>query len=144
FDFRRLVGLAPDAPFEPADRIDAPTAASPEIDAMGEAARANRAESKAREIRIEGLSERLAAAEAGRAPLVSTVGGFDMARPNPKIFPRLDAWKASWDLGVNVSWSLFDGGRARAEMAEAAANRKAAEERLKDFDVTVATDVRQR
>ena len=144
FDFRRLVGLAPDAPFELADRIDTPTAASPEIDAMVEAARANRAERKALEIRIEGLGERLTAAEAGRAPLVSTAGGFDMARPNPKIFPRQDAWKPSWDLGVNVSWSLFDGGRARAEVAEAAANRKAAEERLKDFDVTVATDVRQR
>jgi outer membrane protein TolC len=77
-------------------------------------------------------------------PLISTVGGYDVARPNPKIFPRQASWKPSWDVGVNLSWSLFDGGRSRAEVAEAAANRKAAEERLKDFDLNVGTEVRQR
>ena len=67
-----------------------------------------------------------------------------MARPNPKIFPRQAAWKPSWDIGVNVTWSLFDGGRVRAESAEAAANQRAAEERLKDFDANVDVEVRQR
>jgi outer membrane protein len=143
-DFRRLVGLAEDAPFELADRIDTPTAAPPEINALVEAAKANRAERKALEIRVDGFGERLTAAEAGRAPLISTVGGYDVARPNPKILPRQAVWKPSWDLGVNLSWSLFDGGRTRAEVAEAAANRKAAEERLKDFDASVGTEVRQR
>jgi outer membrane protein len=143
-DFRRLIGLDPDASFELADRLDAPGTVSPEINALVEAARANRAERKALEIRVEGFNERLTAAEAGRMPLIATVGGYDVARPNPKIFPRQAAWKPSWDLGVNLSWSLFDGGRSRAEVAEAAANRKAAEERLKDFDVNVGTEVRQR
>jgi outer membrane protein len=143
-DFRRLVGLAADAPFELADRIDAPSTASSEINALVDAAKTDRAERKALEIRVEGFNERLTAAEAGRLPLVSTVGGYDVARPNPKIFPRQAAWKPSWDLGVNLSWSLFDGGRSRAEVAEAAANRKAAEERLKDFDANVGTEVRQR
>jgi outer membrane protein TolC len=143
-DFRRLVGLAEEAPFELSDRIDTPTAASAEINALVEAARANRAERKALASRVEGFSDRLTAAQAGRAPLISTVGGYDVARPNPKIFPRQAVWKPSWDLGVNLSWSLFDGGRARAEVAEAAANRKAAEERLKDFDANVGTEVRQR
>jgi outer membrane protein len=45
---------------------------------------------------------------------------------------------------VNLSWSLFDGGRVRAEIAEAAANQKAAAERLKDFDANVDMEVRQR
>jgi outer membrane protein TolC len=45
---------------------------------------------------------------------------------------------------VNLSWPVFDGGRVRAEVAEAAANRKAAEQRLQEFDVNVAAEVRQR
>ena len=45
---------------------------------------------------------------------------------------------------MNLSWSLFDGGRVRAEVAEAAANRRAAEERLKEFDANVELEVRQR
>ena len=45
---------------------------------------------------------------------------------------------------MNLTWSLFDGGRVRAETAEAAANQRAAEERLKDFDANVDLEVRQR
>lgn len=143
-DFRRLVGLAPETPFELADRIDAPSAVSQQTSTLVEAARARRAERKALEIRIAALGDRKAAAEAGRLPLIATVGGYDVARPNPRIFPRQAAWKPSWDIGVHLTWSLFDGGRVRAETAEAAANQRAAEERLKEFDANVALDVRQR
>ena len=51
-DFRRLVGLAPDTPFEPADRIDAPVVPSAQVAPLVDAARANRAERKALEIRL--------------------------------------------------------------------------------------------
>ncbi len=143
-DLRRLVGLAPDAAFDLADRIDAPSTPSQQAAALVDAAKANRAERKALEIRVEGFGERLTAAQAGRLPLIATVGGYDVARPNPRIFPRQGAWKPSWDVGVNFNWAFFDGGRARAEAAEAAANQKAAEERLKDFDANVNVEVRQR
>ena len=143
-DFRRLVGLPLDEPFELADRIDAPALPPQQVAALVEAARANRAERKALEIRLGGAGARKIAAEAGRRPLIATVAGYDLARPNPKIFPREAALKPSWDIGVNLSWSVFDGGRVRAEVAEAAANRRAAEERLKDFDATVGAEVRQR
>lgn len=143
-DFRRLTGLAPETPFELADRLDVPPGASQQISALVEAARAGRPERKALEIRLGALGDRKAAVEAGRFPLIATVGGYDLARPNPKIFPRQGAWKPSWDIGVNLTWSLFDGGRVRAETAEAAATQRAAEERLKDFDANVDLEVRQR
>jgi outer membrane protein TolC len=143
-DFRRLVGLAPDTPFELADRIDSPSVPSAQAIALVAAAKANRADRRALEIRAEGAAQRLAAAQAGHLPVMSAAGGYDVARPNPKIFPREADWKPSWDVGVNFSWSLFDGGRVRAEVAEAAASRRALEERLKDFDATVDAEVRQR
>jgi outer membrane protein TolC len=43
-----------------------------------------------------------------------------------------------------VSWALWDGGRARADMAEAAASRRAVEERRLEFDSVLAADIRQR
>jgi outer membrane protein len=143
-DFRRLAGLPPAAPFDLADPIDAPSVASREVAALIERAKADRAERKALAIRIEGLGERIVAAAAGRLPAIFTAAGYDLARPNPKIFPRQDAWKPSWEVGVNLTWSLFDGGRSRAEVAEAAANQRAAAERLKDFDAMVDVEVRQR
>jgi OMF family outer membrane factor len=47
-------------------------------------------------------------------------------------------------VSVNASWTLWDGGRTRAERAEAAAVGKAAEARLADFDRLVTFEVRQR
>jgi outer membrane protein len=144
-DFRRLIGLNQDAPFDLADRLDPlPPPPSPDVAQLIETARANRAERKALEIRIDASGARLTAASAGNVPLVTTTGGFDAAKPNPRIFPRQPLWKPSWDVGVNFSWSVFDGGRVAAEVAEAAANQRAAEERLRDFDRNVGAEVRQR
>ena len=64
--------------------------------------------------------------------------------PNPRIFPRVDDWHYSWDASVNVSWSLWDGGRRRAEQAEAAANTRALTARSADFDRQLAFEVEQR
>jgi len=77
-------------------------------------------------------------------PVLTALGGYDMARPNPRIFPIQESWKPSWDVGINVRWSLFDGGRVRAEIAEAAATRRTIEARIRDFDAGVEVEVRQR
>jgi OMF family outer membrane factor len=42
-----------------------------------------------------------------------------------------------------VNWSLFDGGRTRAEIAEASAAVRALRERLAEFDGAVAVEVRR-
>ena len=57
---------------------------------------------------------------------------------------RADKWQDSWDASVNVSWLLWDGGRRRAEVAEAAAGARAADARVSEFDRQTAFEVRQR
>jgi outer membrane protein TolC len=144
-EFRRLVGLPADTAFELAANLSTPGGPdSQAFDAALTAARANRADRKALQFRITAATERVAAASAGTLPVVTALGGYDVARPNPRIFPLQDAWKPSWDLGVNLRWALFDGGRVRAETAEAVAARRGAEARLRDFDTTVEVEIRQR
>jgi outer membrane protein TolC len=144
-DFRRLVGTAPDAPFDLADSLETPLAPLPaQVAALVDEGRARRSERQALRLRITAAGERTAAARAAERPTVSVAGGYDVARPNPRIFPRAAEWNPSWDAGVNVSWSLWDGGRTRAEIAQAGANHRAAEERLLEFDSVLDVDVRQR
>jgi outer membrane protein len=149
-EFKRLVGVDQDTAIELAAdlKVGPPNADSAAVaqpfKAVLSEARANRAERKSLLFRIDAASERVTAASAGSLPTLTAVGGYDMARPNFRVFPLQEKWQPSWDFGVSVRWALFDGGRVRAETAEAAANRRATEARLRDFDSAVEVEVRQR
>jgi outer membrane protein TolC len=117
------------------------TATADDLVAQGREGRADR---RAVAERLAAARERVRAAAAGSRPTVGVAGGVDYARPNPRIFPRTGEWNESWDASVNVSWPIFDGGKTRSEVAEAAAAVQAAEARLAEFDSLLALDVRQR
>ena len=107
-------------------------------------ARERRPERAALARRVDATGEGERAAAAATRPTIAVAGGFDYARPNARIFPRQGAWNTSWDAGVNVAVPIFDGGRARSEIAEAAASARAARARLADLDAAIAVEVRQR
>jgi outer membrane protein TolC len=143
-DLRRLTGLEPDTPIEIEMALAPPVEPAVPAGAQVDRARAERPERRALGIRIQGALERETAARSGHLPSMAIVGGYDYARPNPRIFPRANKWEPSWDLGVTVHWSLWDGGRVDAEAAEAAASRRAIEARRREFDEQLDADVRQR
>ena len=143
-DLRRVTGLLPgaaiaiDAALEPAPGDIEP------FERLVADAHANRPDRQAIETRVAGISERQAAVAAGLRPTIALVAGVDYARPNARIFPRVGTWKDSWDVGLNVAWPLWDGGRVKAEVAEVAASRRALSERLAEFDTVLDFEVRQR
>jgi outer membrane protein TolC len=142
-DLARLVGVDPGTPITPAASLEPPIVTAT-LDALVSEARQSRPERKALEARVAAAESRARAANAGHRPTVAVAGGVDYARPNPRIFPRVGDWKESWDAGLNVSWPLFDGGRTRADAAEASAGVRAMQARLAEFDSVVALEIRQR
>jgi outer membrane protein TolC len=143
-ELRRLIDVSPDAPIDIAAPLDPPPAAGAAFESQVGQARTDRSERRALDNRIQSAREREAAVAAGRLPMMAITGGYDYARPNPRIFPRADEWQSSWDLGVSVNWTLWDGDRIKGELAEAVAQRRAVQERLLDFDTTLTSEVRQR
>ena len=113
--------LDPAQPIEPvadARRADAAAVAGIEPLVAERPRVARRAPALERRIEAADEQPRPPPRRAGRrspSPAASTTRG-----PNPRIFPRADRWDDSWDVGVNVGWSLWDGGRTRAEVAQAA------------------------
>jgi outer membrane protein TolC len=140
----RLIGAEPGTAIQPASALDAPGPESATTATLIATARRQRAEGAALAKRVKAADQRKAAAAAGRKPTIAIGGGLDYARPNPRIFPREAAWRESWDASINVNWPLADGGRTRAEVAEATAMARAAGERLAEFDAAVAVEIRQR
>lgn len=143
-DLARLVGLDPGQPIEPDAVLDMPSPVGADVAALVAGARAERPERRAMEYRIAAAEQQRSAASAGRLPALQIAGGFDYARPNPRIFPRADQWEDSWDISLNVAWSLWDGGRVAAEVAQATRLADAARRRLAEFDSVLAVEVRQR
>jgi outer membrane protein TolC len=147
-DLARLIAVAPDQPIEPTadlSRTSTSGASQPlDVTPLIESARSARQERRTLEQRMVAADAQRDAAAAGRFPTIQLLGGVDYARPNPKIFPRVDVGQESWDAGVGVSWSLWDGGRTVAEVAQAAAASRAAAERLAEFDSRLGVEVRQR
>ena len=108
-----------------------------------EQARRQRPDRAALVQRVSAAREQRSAAAAVRRPTIATFAGVEYARPNQLFFPRSESWKGSWAASINVSWLVFDGGRATAETARAADLARAAEESLADLDAALAVDVEQ-
>ncbi|ODS56205.1 MAG: hypothetical protein ABS36_07295 [Acidobacteria bacterium SCN 69-37] len=146
----RLTGL----PLDTTIALDTPLAAAVPAAASGPAtepvaalvarATAARADRMAIEARRVAAEASAAAAAASRRPQVAALASVEPSRPNARFVPRTDQWHTSWDLGVNVTWAILDGGRARAERAAALAQADAADARLAEFDAAVGVELRQR
>lgn len=103
-----------------------------------------RPERQAIEQRAASADLRAAAVASGARPQIAVGGGYDYARPNPRIFPRSGDWQTSWDASINLTWSLWDGGRRAAEQGEARASASALRTRVDDFDRQTTFEVRAR
>jgi outer membrane protein TolC len=141
-DLQRLIGTDP-GPMVLGDKRET-ASASPDVAALVARALKDRPERHALEERAASADLRAAAANAGRLPQIGIGGGYDYARPNPRIFPRHDEWQTSWDASINLTWTLWDSGRRSAETGEARANAAALKTRVEEFDRQVTFEVRAR
>jgi outer membrane protein len=112
-----------------------PSAAEGDTGSPVERALANRPELKSAEFRIKASELGVKAARAGYFPQVFLAGNYYYLRPNPRILPSLDRFKGTWDLGVSVSFDVWNWGQtkrqteqAEAQLAQARDSRKLLED----------------
>ncbi|MGE0813149.1 MAG: TolC family protein [Vicinamibacterales bacterium] len=140
-DLARLMGLAAPATIAPSEPLDGGAAPAAEGSALVQEALTQRPELAAIADRDQGIAARLDAIAATRKPTVSFASGYDWAHPNPRIFPRQARWEDSFDVTFNVSWQLWDSGRANADRQEALANQTALRERRSEVESQIQADV---
>ncbi len=143
-----LIGAGPDASIDPTTPVDqALPAARGLADApavsLAATGREQRGERLGLQARHAGVLASAGAALAGSRPTIDAIAGIQPARPNARFVPRTDQWNLSWDLGVNVTWPLWDGGRARASAASSTSQAEVIAHRIEQFDARLALEVRQ-
>lgn len=145
----RLVGASLDQPIVTTSAIGQPDARAAEAERVAVAdlvARAakGRPDRDALLARAASLDATAVAARASLRPTLFGYGAVQPARPNQLFVPRVDEFKTSWNLGINMNWSLWDAGKSKADAAAATAQADALRHQLDDVDLAIGVDVRTR
>lgn len=109
----------------------------PGVDDTVELARQSRLEVRLAEEKVALMDSRVHRAEAGDAPTVELVGGAGLAGNTP-----VENSTFVHNVGVNLSWSFFDGGRTEAEIEGAESRKRQADLELGDTMIQVEAEVR--
>ena len=108
-----------------------------------ERALANRPEIKSAEFTIKASELGVKAARAGFFPQVFLSGNYYYLRPNPRILPSLDRFKATWDVGVSVSFDVWNWGQTKRQVEQAEALLGQAREVRKALEDQAVLEVTQ-
>ncbi|OGD22083.1 MAG: hypothetical protein A2W03_05510 [Candidatus Aminicenantes bacterium RBG_16_63_16] len=86
-----------------------------------EEALGRRPELKSAELRIRASEQGVKAARAGYYPQVFLAGNYYYLRPNPRLLPALDKFRGTWDVGISVSFDIWNWGQTRSQAEQARA-----------------------
>jgi outer membrane protein TolC len=148
-ELARLIGAPPGQSIVTTTAVSAPmngiaAVSEQSADALIARALQGRSERTSLTERRTGFQASAVAALANRKPWIGGALAVEPASPNSRYIPRSSDWNTSWELGVNLTWPLFDGGKAKANYAAATAQADGVEARIADFDAMVGSDIRQR
>jgi outer membrane protein TolC len=130
----RLLQLPPDAVVEPTEELESPPPGHEDLEALVQRALEARSERESLLARVRAAEASVRVAQSTTRPHLGLTAGYLYANPNRNFVPPDDQWRSSWDLGVQVSWRVFDRGRTSAAVARAQAQVEALRQRLDDLE----------
>ena len=117
--FNKALGVALDSPTRiSAAEMSASPAHLELADLLPEALNA-RQELKALAHRVAGSGQAIRAAKANRLPSIYLSSSYYYGNPNPRFQPAKNEFNANWDVGVSVSWDIWNWGLTSAQTRQA-------------------------
>lgn len=81
----------------------------------------HRPEIRALDYQAQGAESGVRVARSNWFPQLYLVGNYTYARPNQRIFPTLDQFHDTWDVGILLSWDIWNWGATGYQIEEAEA-----------------------
>ncbi|MGE5498616.1 MAG: TolC family protein [Syntrophothermus sp.] len=104
-------------------------------------AKESRSELKSLQYRVEAARKNAGAARSGWMPSVFLNANYYYNNPNSRYQPPKDQFNDSWDLGVSLSWDLWNWGYTSAQTAQAEENTIQTETSLSQLNDAVEIEV---
>ncbi len=114
-----------------------------DLDSLQRDALARRHELRTLDHSAASLREQAKVARAGIFPRLDVSGGILYANPNPRYQPAEDAFHATWDVGVTLSWTPTDIPAASASGAALAAREKVVEAQKEALRDGLSLEIKQ-
>ena len=130
----RLLQLHPDAVIEPTEALETPPPAPEDLEPLVRRALEARPERQSLLARVRAAEASVRVAQSVSRPQLGVTAGARYANPNRAFVPPDATWRWNWDVGIQVSMKVFDGGRTSATVARAQATVEALRQRLEDME----------
>ncbi len=79
----------------------------------------NRQELKSLTYKVEAGKEGITAAQSSLFPSVYLTGNYYYSNPNPRFLPAKDEFNYNWDVGVTLSWDVWNWGLTSSQISQA-------------------------
>ena len=139
--FNSLLGLSLDTEIDPATNIKHEPRNFSDLPVLVQQAVDRRPELKSMEYKIKAGDAAVAIAQSNWFPQVYLVGNYYSSRPNQRFFPTQDAFKDTWDVGVGVSFDVWNWGTTIHQTDQAQAQLSEAQDGLSQLKDGVTLDV---
>ena len=106
-------------------------------------AKSSRNELKSLQYRVDASNKSITAAQSSWFPSLYLVGDYYYSKPNSRYLPAVDEFKNTWDVGVQLSWSLWNWGYTSSQTTIAEQNKIQAETSLSQLKDAVEIEVYQ-
>ncbi len=90
-----------------------------ELNSLTKEALDNRIELKSLNYKLRSASENISSVKSAYYPLISLISNYYYANPNLRIQPPEDVFHGTWDVGVNLSWDVWNWGNTSAQVRQA-------------------------
>ncbi|HMS65258.1 MAG TPA: TolC family protein [Ignavibacteria bacterium] len=117
--FNRIIGLPLDSPTE---IIQEDVLFVPEnfnLTSLTSEALDSRIELKSLDYKIRSASENISSVKSSYYPYVSFISNYYYSNPNLRIQPPEDVFHGTWDVGINLSWDVWNWGNTSAQVRQA-------------------------
>jgi outer membrane protein len=82
----------------------------------------NRSELKSMNLRVEAGKETVEMSKSGWYPQVNFAANYNYNRPNSRIFPTKDEFRGTWDIGLTVTYDIWNWNTTSLQVQQAEAN----------------------
>jgi outer membrane protein TolC len=114
-----------------------------DIDQLIDKAMKNRPDLKSLQYRLNASKNGITLAQSGWYPQVVIGGEYDYEKPNSRILPLEDNFKATWAVEVGLTYSLWDWGTTRAQTTQAESQYEQTKDSYSTLKDAVTLDVTQ-